>query len=391
MTAYLVRCGVVFIAATMANAAHADDGGAPVDDAVQIHAFVSQGFLKSSDNNFLADSKRGSFEFTEVGLNFTKSVTDRLRLGVQLFARDLGPIGDYGAKLDWFYLDYRFTNWLGLRAGRTKLPFGLYNEINDVDAARLPVLLPQVVYPFTNRDLLLAQTGLELYGYVPLGLAGNLDYRLYGGTIYLPTPPDAPPLVVADFQVPYIIGGRLLWETPIEGLRAGGSAQALRFDTSYKLAPGTPPVFTGLATLKLSLRLWLASIEFARRDLLLAIEYGRWTGDLDTNVPMLLKPFTVVNERVYGMASYHVTTWFTPGAYYSVMYPNVDDRKGRDAYRHDVAATLRFDITTSWILKLEGHFIRGTSELDPKLNDNTPVTMMEKDWALFLAKTTVYF
>ena len=30
----------------------------------------------------------------EVGLNFTKSLTEDLRVGVKLFARDLGPIGN---------------------------------------------------------------------------------------------------------------------------------------------------------------------------------------------------------------------------------------------------------------------------------------------------------
>ncbi len=63
----------------------------------------------------------------------------------------------------------------------------------------------------------------------------------------------------------------------------------------------------------------------------------------------------------------------------------------RDAYLHDIAATLRFDLGPAWILKLEGHFLRGTAELDPKLNEGKTPAMMEKDWGLFLAKTTVYF
>src|SRR5258708_30440695 len=31
-------------------------------------------------------------------------------------------------------------------------------------------------------------------------------------------------------STPYVTGGRLLWETPLEGLRIGGSLQALRLD-----------------------------------------------------------------------------------------------------------------------------------------------------------------
>jgi len=38
---------------------------------LQVHGFISQGFLYTSDNNYLANSSRGSFEFTELGLNFT--------------------------------------------------------------------------------------------------------------------------------------------------------------------------------------------------------------------------------------------------------------------------------------------------------------------------------
>src|SRR5215510_11082674 len=83
---------------------------------VHVHGFVSQGFIKTTHNDYLAKSERGSFEFTEVGLNFTTFLTDELRLGVQFFARDVGPIGDYKPQVDWFYLDYRFADWFGIRA-----------------------------------------------------------------------------------------------------------------------------------------------------------------------------------------------------------------------------------------------------------------------------------
>ncbi len=89
----------------------------------QIHAFVSQGYFRSTRNNYLIDnSTHGSFEFTEVGINFTQLLTDELRTGIQLFSRQLGKDGDFRARMDWFYLDYHFADWLGLRAGRTKIP-----------------------------------------------------------------------------------------------------------------------------------------------------------------------------------------------------------------------------------------------------------------------------
>jgi hypothetical protein len=89
---------------------------------VEVHGFVSPGFILTTKSNYLAKSRRGSFEFNEVGLNFTVPLTEKLRTGVQLFARDLGPQGNYSPRADWFYLDYRFEDYFGLRAGRARPP-----------------------------------------------------------------------------------------------------------------------------------------------------------------------------------------------------------------------------------------------------------------------------
>src|SRR3954466_8285180 len=87
-------CGVSLAALialpTVARADNAGEGSSPLP--IEIHAFVSQGFIKSTSNNYLAEhSTKGSFEFTEVGINFSKQLTDRMRAGMQLFTHDLGP------------------------------------------------------------------------------------------------------------------------------------------------------------------------------------------------------------------------------------------------------------------------------------------------------------
>ena len=71
------------------------------------------------------------------------------------------------------------------------------------------------------------------------------------------------------------------------------------------------------------------------------------------------------------MVTYHVTPWFTPGAYYSVYYPNTDRRHGRENRQRDLALTFRFDLNQHWLLKLEGHWLNGTAALDKSLNDGT--------------------
>ena len=129
----------------------------PPDSALtpETHGFVSQGFIKTTANNYLAESKRGSFEFTEVGINFTSQLNERLLLGVQLFARQLGntcpppphPLA-IGTSLT---LEEAHP-----AAGRVKLP-SVSTTTQDVDARwfrscwRLRLLLP--------RDFLLRDRG----------------------------------------------------------------------------------------------------------------------------------------------------------------------------------------------------------------------------------------
>ena len=355
----------------------------------QIHAFVSQGYFRSTQNNYLIDnSTHGSFEFTEVGINFTQLLTDDLRTGIQLFSRQLGKDGDFRARMDWFYLDYHFADWLGLRAGRTKIPFGLYNEVNDIDSARVPILLPQSLYPIVNRNLLLAQTGVELYGYLGLDIAGGLEYRFYGGTLYADPPVLAAGAVLNTYRVPYLAGVRVMWETPI-GLRLGGSLQALRFNINASV-PGPPGMSPLTLEEDLPFRLWLVSAEYSLHDLLLAGEFGHWHADVDlTGAPQT----SITNQRFYGLASYRAATWFWPGVYYSSLLSDIHKPLTRDNYQHDFAATLRFDINSYWLVKLEGHYIDGTTDVLPALNGGDTVTMesLARQWFVFLVKTTAYF
>jgi hypothetical protein len=354
---------------------------------LQVHGFVSQGYLLSTANDYLADSSRGSFDFSELGLNVTLPATDQLTLGAQIFSQKLGPLGDYRAKLDWYYLDYHWRDWLGVRAGRVKLPFGLYNDVSDIDAARTAILLPQSVYPAQNRNFLLAQSGGELYGYSGLGWAGSVDYRLYAGTIFLDAgsqPGGA--YSVVDLNVPFVLGGRVMWGAPLEGLRVGGSVQYLRLDTDLLGKSAAAPV-----ALRVPALLWVASTEYVWRDLLVAAEYSRWSVRVESSDPSSFPESSTTSERGYLLGTYRVTSWLQAGSYYSLFFPNVDRRTGRDALQHDVALTLRFDVNPYWLIKLEGHYMHGTAGLSSSLNDNQPLSALTPTWGLFTVKTTALF
>jgi len=393
-----------WLALVWTSASHAQQNEAQ-GSPVEIHGFVSQGFILSTKNEYLAKSKRGSFEFSEAALNVTKTLTDELRVGFQIFAHDLGPIGNYRPQFDWYYLDYRPADWLGLRAGRLKVPFGLYNELNDIDVARVPVLLPQSIYPIDHREFLFAQAGAELYGNLELGGAGELEYRAYGGTLTsdlgLPPPPGLTP---REVSVPYLYGGRLLWATPLDGLSAAASGQAVRFDAYYDFDPALRALLEQVALLPVGLSYplpvqfrvtrWVASLEYSAHELDLAAEYSRWTGEFYSDAPLLF-PGHTVNERYYVMASWRIAGWLSPGAYLSRYFVDVSQREGRAQYQDDLAATLRFDLNRHWLMKLEAHALRGTAALDNRelnaLNRGVEQAELTRRWALFLLKMTAYF
>jgi hypothetical protein len=375
---------------------------------LQIHGFVGEGAFISTSNDYIGVSTRGSVELFEAGLNVSKEITDRLRAGIQFYARDEGSLKDLPPRLDWAFLDYHWKDWLGFRAGVIKMPFGLYNEYADIDSARTAILMPQSVYSIRNRSALLAQTGFSIYGERELGEnAGSLEYQAWLGTLNIP----GNALVVNNatldnIDTKYVTGGQLFWHTPLDGLRIGGTFLRTSIDFYLTLDPATvaaivmaglaPADFTGAIEIyQRPDQQWIASAEYTHEDWLFAAEYSRVYGRQRSNVPSLLPTVETTSEHFYALATRRLFDWLEGGAYYSVLYPNVDDRHGHDkmrfpvktnAWQRDAAVTLRFDVNDHWLWKLEAHVIDGTADvLGPQTGP------LERYWALFLLKTTVTF
>jgi hypothetical protein len=379
---------------------------------LSMHGFVSEGAFVTTANDYIGHSSRGSVELFQAALNVTDDVTDRVRVGLQLFSHREGLYGDYTPRLDWAYVDYRPRPWLSLRAGHIKIPFGLYNEYVDVDAGRLQILLPQSVYPIGNRDVLLAHTGASIGATLPLFAAGELDLQLYGGTLFVPIGDGGDGGTrITEADTKYLIGGQVFYRPPVEGLRVGGSVLRAsidfhaRFDQAsvdlLKAIMLVPPDFDGRFTTSFRpVTLKVASAEYVHDNWLFAAEYARWYARTRSSLPDLFPTGEVHSERFYVMASYRVSERIETGAYYSVFFPDVYDRGGKDAmlkkpfyaWQRDAAATIRFDAADSWTWKLEGHFIDGVATLfdgavlDPSLNQSPT-----RYWGLLLLDTTVTF
>src|SRR5712664_110700 len=159
-------------------------------------------------------------------------------------------------------------------------------------------------------------------------------------------------------------GGRVLW-LPFEGLRVGGSLQFLRLETDLLVPPGS-----GSVALKIPATLWVASAEYLWRDFLFAAEYSRWLVKTESSNPSVFPESSTTSARAYLSGSYRANQWLQAGAYYSRFVPNVDQRTWPEGLQHDFALTLRFDVNAYWLIKAEGHYLRGTAGLSTSLNGN---------------------
>jgi hypothetical protein len=359
-------------------------------DQIQIHGFISQGYLKSAEHDFwYTETKDGTFQFNEMGINFIAMPMDDLRLGIQFLARDFGEIGNNEVEVDWAYGDYRFRNWLGIRAGLLKRPHGLYNQSRDIDAARTGIFLPLGVYPEVSREFFLSTKGIGIYGILP----GNLSYEFQYGTISVDNDDgivkQANTMLgstTESIETDYVVAGMLRWDTPLSGL-----ALAV---TAFRL--GDNVMNTNIGKVCVSrYDEYVYSLEYVYEDLTISAEYRNNPVEIVLNDTMKLVDGEVT-EGYHITGAYRFTDWFELGMGYSELYGDKGDRGGdrykkmgqpeAKAWRKVLSLSTRFDINDYWIFKLEGNYMNGLEGVTSDLGDDP-----SEDWFILGAKMTFSF
>lgn len=397
---------------------------------VEIHGFYSQGYMKSTDrdfgstdNDYMAETSEGTFQFNEMGLNFSTDLTDELRIGMQFFARDLGPEGNDEIKLDWAYADYRFKDYLGLRVGKVKLVVGLYNDVRELDMTRTSVLLPQGVYTETWRDNLSGIKGVSLYGDVPIPVIGSFQYTLQAGMITVSKDTGFAvafeerlskySLTVTDMDADVCYSGALEYQPSlVDGLRLKYTYYDIQNVTfagasvvpTNAFGKDKPPIDypTTLMYRVNTLDRYVISAEYMRGDFTFVGEYtiGEFQGDLKFDgLTGWIDRDPVKGEGWYITGSYRFNDLFEWGIGYSNYYPNKDDKDGDDqaaiegkpdytAWEKDFYSSFRFDLNEWAILKFEIHVKNGFGAYSAAQD---PDVIPEEDWLLFASKITFTF
>jgi hypothetical protein len=348
--AWLVGLGALCVVGTLRISAQ-DLGN------LQVHGFATQGFLYSSNNNYLTmDSSSGSLRWSEAAISLNDPVTENLRFGIQLHMFQMGQIGSPYIFVDWALVDYKVNDAMGFRIGKVKIPIGLYNDSQDVDSLFLWVLLPEDMYPIDNRDFNLAALGGEVYGGLSLGKqGGRVQYSGYLGEntldskggymqqfeelgLSFPNPPSGK-----------TFGGDVRWVAPW-GLTVGASANDVALD-------GTGPQGSFHFPATLFPRYYA---QWQYKKLQVAGEYQRSAYTATLTVQGMAYPLTVDARSWYPMASYRVLPKLQVGTYYSHNIDKASDPSQPYSYSKDWVVSGRYDFNQYFYGKLEGHFLHGT-------------------------------
>ena len=359
---------------------------------VAIHGFISQGYLKTTRNNYIADSTDGTFQFNEMGLNFTTQPMDKLRIAAQFFARDFGSVGNDQIQIDYALADYRFTDYFGVRAGKLKNPMGLYSEYRDIDMLRTCIILPHSVYDETLRDSQTFLKGIGIYGDINTTHLGSVSYQALAGTNN----------IAADSATAIFLGSGVLKITSVD------------VDTTYSLALqyadptghvklGSTAFFTDLyfsgetignPLLPLkgmaidgsvsNCEIYTGSVELTWNPFVLTWEMKRskvrnavYTSH-DTGLVLVETPVDHFGE--YVSLTYQMTSFLQAGVYFNEFYPYERDRNGDFTspgiaknyhWVKNWAFSLKWDINPSWLLKLETQYADGTASVPMVYNEFT--------------------
>jgi hypothetical protein len=367
----------------------------------QVHGFASQAYLLSEGNNYFGESTEGSHDFYEAAVNGSVVLGSGLLASTQVMVRDAGLTDTGKPRLDYALLDWNALQGAGssagIRVGRVKNAFGLFNDTRDVIFARPGILLPQSVY-FDGaglRGIFFSSDGAQLYGSTTLGRhdlsvsfngALNRDFTRKERAVLLGNDPLGS--IVEDIRI------RDLMFTQILDSYDGGR---LTFGLSHaraRIVLEPDPSFPIDAELKA--RIYVASLRYNAERFSVTGEYMYTRSKTYSNV---LGDSAGSSDGGYVQLDYRVTPQWSTYARYDATFSDADDRDGREAARspgvdrysrfaHDLTVGASWKPDAHWGVWAEVHRIYGTATA-PELDN--PDGADDERWTLFTVMAAFRF
>ncbi|MBT3047146.1 MAG: OprO/OprP family phosphate-selective porin [Candidatus Thiodiazotropha sp. (ex Clathrolucina costata)] len=255
------------------------------DGMFQVHGFLTQAYVRTTDNHFFGDSEDGSFDFRELGINASYRLSPRVMASAQLLSRRAGEMYDGSPDLDFAQLEYTVhsdeDDRVGLLIGRSKNSFGFYNDTRDVAATRPGIFMPQAIYWDRVRNMVLSSDGGQLHA-ERQHESHRFELRFIGGK----TPIDEnvensylnPAFDPKMEQDGITLGGRLLYEWDGGRFRLALSGASLTLDAETSLLPdGEIEIDYRVLSAQYNNGPWSLTLEYMDQP----IDYEGFSGQLD--------------------------------------------------------------------------------------------------------------
>jgi len=358
------------------------------DRRFQMHGFLTQAYVQTTDNRFFGDSEDGSFEFRELGINGSFRFNPDFMASAQLLSRVAGDMYDGSPAVDFAQLDYSTQiserDRLGVILGRTKNPLGLYNETRDVAATRPGIFMPQAIYWDRVRNMVLSNDGGQLYAEHLQG-PHRFNLQLMAGK----TPIDEnveksylqPQLDASMDQDGLTLGGRLLYEWDGGRIRLALSNVSLSLDsTTNALPPGSVGIDVWILSAQYNEGPWRLTAEYIQQP----IDYQGFGDFLDSADTTL--------DGYYLQGDYRLhDDWELLLRYEESHYDKHDKDGSRNSqatglqpgffYSKLWTAGLLWEPKERWMMRAEFSRVEGTIFLSNLENENPNETV--RDWNLF--------
>ena len=391
----------------------------------QFHGYLSQAAIRSTDNPYFDDESGTNFNFREIGLNLAWSATDQLRLAGQVLSRKAGDLEDGDPSIDFLLVDYNFlaTEELsaGIRLGRVKSPYGIYNTTRDVPHGRPGIFVPQSVYFESTRGAILSSDGGNFYLSNTNSVA-DFNFDLFGGKVSFDN-------AAVEYQI---------YQTDMPGKIEGGDLGGIRLEILPKAMPDLTvavttmdiqgiryedaPVLTPaerlsaavtlandpsqyadfITSMKIDVFMMLYSLQYEWRDLIFTTEYL----DIDIDIHDFEVIHLPLPDREVSLLGYYFQTeWLVSNRYsvyarYEELYYNKDDKSGKEfaeltggnpVTQYNKALTLGarwyytpdFSLTAELSRNTGAAFINGQANID--------YSALKEDWNLLMLQVAYHF
>jgi hypothetical protein len=364
-----------------------------LDGKVQVHGFAGQGATYTDHHQVFGTSRDVSLDFREMGINTSVKLLPNLLISAQGLYRDTGGSDRQGARLDFAQADYSFplldsSLVLGVRGGRVKIPFGLYNDTRDVVWTRPSVFLPQSIYfdTLALRQGMIAADGGVVYGRYTHGehrygwefLTAEPQDSTGGVMAFFTGIPSVFPKAQGSFEGRPVLVGRTFYEWM--GGRGKLMFSVVDIDRDFR----TSNMMYQDGNTKMTFPLF--SAQYNAEKWSLTAEYGWINSERNGYSPLLQNLPTWkenTSENFYVQGEYRFTNDFSVLLRYDVLHINRDDRDGREMsrltngmiaahrfYARDLTAGIRWEFARNFLLAADYHYVNGTAWLNETDNPN---------------------